>query len=439
MAEFRPFNGLRYDAEKNDLAKVTAPPYDVISDDERDDFLKLDENNVVKLILGKMYDSDDENNNRYTRAKDVLNEWTDKGVLIKDEKKYYYLLKQEYENKYGEKKATYGIITEVKLHPWSEGVILPHERTLSKPKADRLNLVKETKANLSPIYLLYEDDKKELEGFLKEFADKNAPFGDFNDSYGVRNILWQISEDEGQKIADFFKERTMYIADGHHRYETMVAYRDIRRGETGVSEGADFDYAMMYTTVCSEDNLTVYPTHRLLFDLNDEQIQSLPEKLKEDFNVEEIAIDGDKLKGRDELLKRMNDDYDNHSFGLLIKGDNKYYRFTLKDKGLLQTRMPDDTEEVRNLDVSILHTIVIERILGLDKEKQAAQTNIKYTRDDDYAVTALDSGDFQATFFVNPTALKSIIRISDESSIMPQKSTYFYPKLPSGLVFRVME
>lgn len=438
MAEIRAFKGLRYNSEVVSYEKVTAPPYDVIDEDERNALLSQDPHNVVRLILGDQSEGDTEENSRYTRARDTLAAWCADGSLRHDEAPAYYILRQRYTNKYGEKKETIGVVAALRLSPFGEGVVLPHERTLSKPKADRLELIKKTATNLSQVYLMYRDDDDAVYAALTAFADANAPVATFTDKTNVENIVWVMPEAEGAKMKACIDAKTLYIADGHHRYETMIAYRDYRREVDGMDADADYEFGMVYLTACSERYQSVYPTHRLIFDIPQDIIGALPKALETHFTVEAIPVGDDIKKARDLLFRFMHERKALHTFGLFRKGDNVFYQFTLKGEAVLKEKMKDEEAIVRELDVPILHTLVLEELLSLDKERQAAQTNLTYTRDDDFAIDAVVDGDYQAVFLLNATPLTSVLDVSDAKAIMPQKSTYFFPKLPSGVVFRTM-
>lgn len=432
MAEIKGFSAIRYNTDKVSLEKVSAPPYDVISDKERERFYALDEHNVVRLILDRINDDDTENNNRYTRAASRIKEWLNEGVLKQDDKDYLYLLVQKYKNKYGEEKSTVGFISAVKLHPWSDGVILPHERTLRGPKVDRMELFRATKTNLSPIYLMYEDENDSCEKMLLDAISKREKAFEYTDNYGVVNALYLVDGEDKDALEKAVSSKTLYIADGHHRYETMLAYRDERRTcDSSYSDDKPYNFAMAYLTASAEKRLTVYPTHRLLFGFDEHIIDSLVEKASSLFNTETLSVDSDEEKEKALNLLRGKE----KAFGYYTK--KGFTILSLKNNDI-SSLLPGVNKAVASLDVTILHTVILENIMGLTKEAQSTQTNLHYTRDDDEAFEALNNG-YQGAFFMNATPLKAVLDVSKEGEVMPQKSTYFFPKLPSAIVFRSME
>lgn len=421
MAEIHPFTGLRYDEKRFPLDLVTAPPYDIISPEARDEFERTHENNVVKLILGKEKSGDTDADNKYTRARGYLDAWMRDKVLIRDDVPQYYILSQEYTSKNGSRRRTLGIIAELTLSPFGGGIVLPHEKTLSKPKEDRLKLFSATGANLSQVFMLYRDDGA-VRMFL-EAAASRPPLASFTDTAGVRNSLWAVPAG-ADDIALAFRDKKLYIADGHHRYETAVHYRDMMREKHGA--GGAYDRVMIYMTA-ADDALSIYPTHRMISGIPAHAVSALPKAVSPLFTVTPLARD---IPHADALAKET------HAFVYVTRDGS--YKIALKPNVDLAAEISGASPEVRSLDVTVLHRLILEPVFGITAEHLSAQTNLTYTRDDAEALASVASGKAQAAFMLNATPLASVLAVADEGSFMPQKSTYFFPKLPSGLVFRLM-
>ncbi|MEK6794836.1 MAG: DUF1015 domain-containing protein [Spirochaetota bacterium] len=423
MAEIHPFTGVRYDEKRFPLDQVTAPPYDVISPSERDAFEVKHPNNVVRLILGKEAPGDTERENKYTRARGSLDAWMREKVLVRDAVPSYYILSQEYTSKDGRRRRTLGIIAELTLSPFGHGVVLPHEKTLSKPKEDRLKLFTATGANLSQVFMLYRDDGA-VRIYL-EAAVSRPPLASFTDTAGVVNQLWAVPAESADAVSSAFRDKKLYIADGHHRYETAVQYRDAQRALHGPN-GA-YDRVMIYMTEADDTALSIYPTHRMVSGIPAHAVSALPKAVGPLFTVTPLARDASHTSALGQ---------ERHSFVYVTR--EGAFRLTLKPNVDLGSEISGASPEVRSLDVTVLHRLILEPVFGINAERLSEQTNITYTRDDDEALSAVASGSVQAAFMLPATPLASVLAVADEGSFMPQKSTYFFPKLPSGLVFRLM-
>ena len=424
MVVVKPFRGITYNKERIDnLDDVMAPPYDIISPEMQEELYRKSEYNVVRLILGKIYPEDDEKNNRYTRAKDCFERWLKEGILVESDEEAIYPYKIEYEH--DGKKTMNGFFILLRLdHNYEK--VKAHERTLSKPKEDRLKLMRETKANLEPIELLYMDENDEI----REKIDSSLgePVIDVIGYDSFRHKLWKVTDRE---IIDFVAERlrgeNLYIADGHHRYQTSVNYAK----EIGAKEEDPENYIMVVLANMFDEGLTILPTHRMI-KLNMD-VKELIEKCKEYFEVDEV--DMDRELPPDEIAKevsKMIKTDGEHKFALYHK--EGVYVLTLKDESIMDKFAPDRSKAWRTLDVSILHKIVIEKLMGITEDK--LEDHVKYTRDDREAIDVVNSGKFDMSFILNPTRIEEIKEIASAGEHMPQKSTYFLPKLLSGLVMR---
>lgn len=431
MDLIKPFKGICYNTKKVSLEKVTAPPYDIIDQKDQNTFYEKDEHNVIRLILGKINETDTDENNRYTRAGDYLDKWIGEDTLSEDKEAFYYILKQDYKIG-GVSRSSYGVIAAIRVHPWTDKIILPHEKTLSKPKADRLNLFKATSANLSPVYMLYEDDNKTADRFLSLYSETHEASGSFTDTAGVVNTFWKMSEADGRVFADYINKRNLFIADGHHRYETALNYKEYRKSlDENNNEEKPYNFVMTYLTGAIEDRLTIFPTHRMIFNFGKDKIKNSFTEIKKYFDVTDVF-------SLDEMKTKLKNNFSKHAYGFYMKGET-FKVMTLKECVSLKEAMPNEkTEATRELDVRILHSLVFENILSATPEMQADASVIRYTRDDNEACERVDSGEFEAAVFLNPTPLSSIIKVSLAGDVMPQKSTFFFPKLPSGIVMRKM-
>lgn len=422
MAEIKAFRGMRYNTElAGKLKELCCPPYDIISEEERKAFLAANEYNVIRLELPK--DGDDV----YATAGEVLNVWRDKGVLVHEDKPAIYIYEEEF-NAYNKRRSIKGIIARVKVEEFSKGVILPHEFTLSKAKTDRFNLMKATGCNFSQIYALYMDSEHTTLSTVDALS-QGDPDAKFTDDDRITHKLWIITDEAViQKLVSDFADRKLYIADGHHRYETALNYRNYCR-ENGISKPGDpQDYQMIFLVDMEHPGLIVFPTHRMVRDLAHFDKAQVLEACKENFD---ITCFHDVSNMNTELLQQYK--AGNKAFAFYV-GKGEWYLMTLKNLAVMDAALPDLSAASRQLDVSVLHTLVLEKILGIDKENMANQINLTYTKFFEEAIMKVDSGEFQCSFILNPTRVTEIRDVAAAGEKMPQKSTYFYPKMITGMV-----
>ena len=428
MVDVIPFSGILYDEKKIDsYANVTAPPYDVIKPEQQDELYTKSPHNIVRLILGKILPDDDQNNNRYTRSANDFKEWLKEGVLARDQIPGFYVYSQEYEFN-GDRVNRIGFFGRVKLEDFSKGNICPHEFTLAKAKKDRSLLLKECKANFSPIFGLFSDPEGVIDTRLLAIA-KHNPITTI-ETDGVIHKLWRLNDPQAiNLISNQMQERKVYIADGHHRYETALAYHK----EYG-SQVKDSGHVLMFLTNLDSESLSLYPIHRQVKcpDLfNQDQFL---EKISEFFEVEEIPKGASANQIRNTLKEQ-----EGIVFGVCLgSGNNKILR--LKDtKNILPHLTSDEPPELQELGVSQLHTLVLKYILGIDTKKPESQNHISYTVNIDEAMKNIDEGKFDLAFFINPTPIMQVRSLAEKGIRLPQKATYFYPKLLSGLVINKFE
>ena len=422
MAEIKAFRGLRYTEKAGNIGDVCCPPYDIISTEQRKAYLDKNANNIIRLELPKTADEDD---SAYGKALACLNNWLDNEILKRDDKEGIYIYEMDFSAN-GGNYSVKGYISLVRLEEFSKGIILPHEETLSKAKTDRFNLMCATGCNFSQIYSLYMDEDGGAYAII-DAASKGQPDSQFTDADGVTHKLWCVyDKDVQRKLIDKMADKKLYIADGHHRYETALNYKKFvaeNKTDLGTSE-----YVCMMLVNMENPGLVVFPTHRIVRDLPSYNYDEVIEKCRDYFEITPFL---NREKGEIGLA----DSYkaDKKAF-VLFNGDNNYTLLVLKDEEAMKKLMPNCSEALRGLDVSVLHTLVLERIFGIDKENMAKQINLTYTRSADEAIAAVDGKRANCCFLLNPTRVSEIRDVALAGEKMPQKSTYFYPKLTTGLV-----
>lgn len=421
MALVKGFKGLRFDTAKTGgIENVVCPPYDIISEEQRLAYIKNCEYNVIRLELPKGSDP-------YNEAKRTLDEWLEKGILKREDKDAVYIYEEEF-TAYGERRSVKGCIVRVKIEEFEKGVILPHEFTLSKAKEDRLNLMKATNCNFSQIYALYADEEQRTVSKLDKLS-AGKPDTELTDSDGVTHRMWIVTDEaDVASICGDFTDRKLYIADGHHRYETALNYRRYLREQGLAKEGDACDYQMMMLVNMEHPGLVVFPTHRIVRDLTSFCAEDVKDACKEYFELTEF----DGTDSIEPELRRLYDD-GKKAFAMYT-GSGKWTLLTLRDISVMKTLLPNVSRASQELDVSVLHTLVLEKLMGIDAENMAKQINLTYVKQSQDALNAVDSGKANCAFILNPTRISEIAAVSSAGEKMPQKSTYFYPKLITGLV-----
>lgn len=430
MIDVIPFHGLLYNPNIIDsLEEVTAPPYDVISPAQQEALYQKNPYNVVRLILGKEYENDSENDNRYTRSAKVFNDWTNEGILKKDDKSAYYLYSQEYEFE-DEKFCRIGFFARVGLQNFNEGNIFPHEFTLSKAKKDRTRLLSACHANFSPIFGLYSDPKGEIDSFLNEVI-KKKPLAAIDDGL-VLHKLWRMDNAEkNQKISELIQDKKIYIADGHHRYETALAFTQKNKDTV-----ADNSHVMMFLTNMDSGSMSIFPIHRVVKIPILLDHEFFLKRLGEYFNVIPWTTEINEAEIKNRLIELGKDCI---TFCVYM-GKGKTYTLIANDpKNILSLLDGDEPKDLQALDVMQLHVIIFREILKIDTRKKENQEYVSYKVNSKEAMKMVDSGKYDAAFFINPTKIKEVRRLAGMGIRLPQKATFFYPKLLSGLVINKFE
>lgn len=435
MVEVKPLNAIVYNQEKVDMNQVIAPPYDVILDDYREELYKRSDYNIVKLILAKGSKDLSDPNNRYEKARKNFYQWLDEKILVKLESPCILYILQKYTTENGRNIVRKGFIARNKIEDFSTRKILPHEFTMGGPKEDRLNLTKKCEANFSQIFMVYSDSEKQIENAV-DLTQKS--FIDVTDDNGVQNLVYKIEDEKTLSLIEkVMAEKTLLIADGHHRYETAMNYRNYLR-EQGV-QNHEADYVMSYFTNLDDENLLVFPTHRIITKWIEPYV--LLEKVKKYFDLEEFQFNGqNKPEVKAQFLQAIEDANEKHiSMGLYMKNVNKFYLLTLREDVtdiLNEYEVPD---VLKKLDLTVLHKVLITKEFGYTQEEQMAQDGILYIKQEHEAFDMVDSGKAEASFIMAYPKIKDIKEISEAGYRMPQKSTYFYPKLLSGIVINPLK
>ncbi len=413
MAIIKPFRALRFTEKAGSIAELCCPPYDIISEEEKQAFLRKNEHNIIRLELPGQKKED------YETAKTTLENWLENGILAQDEKEGIYAYEEEFCT-LGRHYSFRGIVCRVKLYEFSENVVLPHEETLSKAKEDRFNLMTATGCNLSQIYSLYHDDGGVTAKTIADATD-TPPQAEFTDGDGVTHRMWTITETGVlSELCAQFANRKLYIADGHHRYETALRYKKSVNGK------GDSDYVLMFLIDMENSGLVVFPTHRIIKGLSNYSTEALLANIKDDFSVKELCC-------REDIRPLLDDAYSRGEKAFGLYDGKKSFLLTLENSVSMSKLLPDASDALKNLDVSVLHSLILERALKIDRENMANGINLRYTRSEAEAFAAAD--DYaDACFILNPTRVSEIAAVSQAGEKMPQKSTYFYPKLITGLV-----
>ena len=440
MAKIHPFRGVLYNREKiSDPEAVMTPPYDVISPEAQERFYQRHPLSMIRLDLGKETSQDQPGDNRYTRAAETFQAWLSDGILQQDADPACYVYRIRYTVPgSSEKKEIRGFIAALELEEFGSGTVIPHEYTLSGPKTDRLNLLRACEANFSLIFSLLPPGGDSLVRPLAEEVRGMAPRFDVRDGEGAEHTLWAVTRPEIlEKIRKGMEGKAVYIADGHHRYETSVNYRNERRAQAGTFTGEEgYNRVMMFFTEI-EEGLTIFPTHRLVYNLSEGQLRNFFQQMWNDFEVTAYPFtEKNEIEVRERLLRDLREKgTSGPAFGLLAKGLPEYRLLVLKDKSLPDREGPEGYSSAwKRLDVSVLQVFVLEKLLGLRMEAMKKQENLHYVRGEVEAIREFKEGKYQLAFLLNPTRMEEIIEVAGAGDRMPQKSTYFYPKLLTGLV-----
>jgi uncharacterized protein (DUF1015 family) len=415
VADVLPLKALHYDLEKvGALGDVVAPPYDVIDQEQRDELVGRSEHNVVELDLPQ----DPGGGDPYQHSAQLLARWTEEGVLTRDDEPQIWALEQDYTAPGGTRLTRRGFLARVKLAPYGEG-IRPHERTQPGPKEDRLRLTRATRHNLSPIFALHPGNAWQH----LEAAVAGQPWGEITDSDDTTHRVWRVGDPAVHAaIAAELEPGELLIADGHHRYETSLAYQQ------EVGPGGDADYVLMALVSLEDPGLTVFPTHRLIqgrADDPDAREEALREAVTKIFELEQVPVADLDPAGTEGI----------GVFGFIESRFERCFRLRLRDTAKLDEVLAGHSEAYRTLDAAILEELILKGIVGMTTEDIAAKRGIGYTPHIGDVLKKLTAGDYQAGFVLRATPVDQVRAVAAAGETMPPKSTYFFPKLLTGIAF----
>jgi uncharacterized protein (DUF1015 family) len=454
MAMIVPFRGIHYDPRKmGDLRQVVAPPYDVISPEAQDAFYRRHPQNVIRLILNKETSADHPQDNRYTRSAAYYRDWLKEGILVQASRPHFYFLREEFDSPIRHpagsdspprKMVRRGFIGLIRLEEFAAGVVLPHEKTQTKPKADRLALMEACRANLSQIFSLYTDEEGAMGSIYKKvFSSPGGPALDITDDDGIRHTLWMVNDPKIlAQVTEVMRPKKIFIADGHHRYETALAYRERQCARFPENTGREtYHFTMMYLAAMEDEGLLILPTHRVVYNLEGFEVSSFIRQISADFSIESFAFDsGNEGIVREHFFHALvSPPAKGRALGMFLRGTNQYFLLSLRSEDALDEAAPQLSLTLKALDVNLLHILIFQKLLKIGADELAAGKNVLYFKETQEAIEAVQPGKGQMAFFLNPTKVYQVRDVSLAGETMPSKSTFFYPKLLSGLVINPLE
>jgi uncharacterized protein (DUF1015 family) len=419
MADVQPLRALHYDLAKvGSLGDVVSPPYDVIDPQQREELATRSPYNVVGIDLPAGDDP-------YANAARLLEEWRAQGAIVRDDEPALWALSQEFDAPDGRRLTRRGFFCRVRVEEYGAGRIRPHERTHPGPKEDRLNLTRATRANLSPIFSLYSDPGNAAWNALAPHT-QDPPWGEATDDEGTLNRLWRIADPSAiAGVQEALREAELLIADGHHRYETARVYADEIGGE------GEHRCVLMCLVALQDEGLAVFPTHRLADGLsgNQEKIERLTNTLRELFDIAEV----------DKSELRPPDGVGPLTMGYIDAHFKRAFRLTLKDQKTADDALADYPEPYRTLDTAVLEALILKGPLGMTEDDIAHLDGLGYSRTDEEALQLVEAGEYDVAFFLRASPVEQVRAIADAGVNMPPKSTFFYPKVPTGLLFNPLQ
>ena len=433
MAEVLPFRATCYNSNiVPDLTPVVTQPYDKITPQMQADYYQASPYNLVRVLLGRKEDGDNSHENVYTRSGAEFRKWVDEDIMTSEPLPAFFAYFQEYDvpGQPGERVLRKGFVGLGRLEDYDARVVHRHEQTLSGPKKDRLELLKATRAHFGQLFMLYSDPKGEIDRILDDISIK-APWKDLTDEYGVRHIVWRARrEQEITTLSSRMRDKPLIIADGHHRYETALAYRDLCREQGDEDRRAEF--AMMTFVRQEDEGLLVLPTHRLVQGLKGFSPGAFRKKTEALFEIKDFSLPADNPGAA--LRERLSQSASKRAvLAAVAESASKAMLLRLRKDADLAKLLPDCPAQQRDLDVVILHRLVLEKLLGISQEAVVKQENLRYVREHDVGIEAVTQSEGQICFFLNPTPIEKVRENALAGLPLPQKSTDFYPKMLSGL------
>ena len=426
MVHIRPIKGVRFINDGSlDYSKLITPPYDVINDEMQEAFYQESPYNIIRLEFGKSLPGDGPGESKYTRAAETLSHWIQNEIIIQEEKPALYLYEQHFQIE-KELFVRESIFCGVQLSPFEEGKIIPHEETMSKPKADRLELLRHCETNFSPIFALYKDEDYFLEKRFKHIKNHQRPSIDFTDADGQQHRIWILSDERDIKaLQHFFENKSLFIADGHHRYETALHFFQEKKAQRGDASG--YDHVLMALVNIYNSGLLVYPTHRLLT-RSPLETKELLQKLSGEFDIHKFP----EPATRDDLMSWLR----SHQTSAVDK--NLVFGLYTPEKSLYKIVVKSHVQETKKpypwLDTVVLQELIFSNVFGLGDKERKDDPVLVYVKDEWEAKRKVDKGEAAYLFFVNTPPVEEIIYYAEKGIRMPQKSTYFFPKFVTGLI-----
>jgi len=444
MADIAPFKATRFsDKLTGDLSKLLTPPYDVITPPMQEDFYASHPRNLVRIDFGKEQSGDVEGNNKYSRSAALWNEWNADGTFATDAKPAIYVYEQEFELPGRGPRKRRGFFSAVKLEDFSEGGIRAHEHTFAGPKADRLNLMRATHTNMSPIFCIYDDPARAAENVIAEATKGKKPVETNTD--GIIQRLWIVDDAATvEKVIAAMKPHRLYIADGHHRYETSLNYRREQREKTGKTGGNEpFDYTLMFLANIHDEGLEVLPTHRILSKRTCDgvDVERVLKTLATHCSVSPVNVDTkDATKAAVELSRVLAEAGAKGTSMIMLQPSGKAHLITIPPNADLDAMIPEPNlhRALKALDVTILHRYIVHHVWLGNPAEELDDADVTYVKDAAEAVRLITSGEHGTGFLLNNTRVDQVIEIAGLGMRMPHKSTYFYPKIITGFVIRDM-
>jgi uncharacterized protein (DUF1015 family) len=442
VADIRPFGAYRFNAERVSAADATTQPYDKITPAMQERYYAASPYNLIPIEKGRVLPDDSAKSNVYTRAAAKLDEWIASGILAQDAAPAIYAYAQDYTVPGSNtRRVRRGFIALGRVEDYAAGVVFRHERTHSAPKADRLELLRQTRAQTGLLFMLYDDAAKHLDSML-EIIGRTPAAVELKDEYGVLHQLWLVTDAGSiRRITAAMAKQKLIIADGHHRYETALAYRDECRSRAGAANpDAPYEFAMMALFNTHASGLTVLPTHRVIRGVENFDFAKFRSQASRyfDWYAYPYASAEERPEAFAEFLRDLEKQRARHGIGV-YGGGGAFYLFVLKKHSDLEQMLPDFSAPLRELDVVLLHRLLIEKCLGITAEAIATGQHVSYEREISAALAELDGAEAQMAFLLNPVRVQQVAQIALGGDVMPQKSTDFYPKLLSGLVIYRIE
>jgi uncharacterized protein (DUF1015 family) len=441
MAQLFPFRAYRYNPSKSDPARVLTQPYDKITPEMQQRYAAASPYNLVAVEKGLSHAEDTPANNVYTRADRALEDWIAAKVLVQDSLPCFYAYFQEFEVPgTPQRHIRKGLIALGQVVDYSAGVVFRHEQTLAGPKADRLELLRHTRAHTGQLFMLYDDPARRVDAILEKTAS-TRPDMDMRDEFGVIHYIWRIADTETiASIQSEMADKKIVIADGHHRYETALAYRNEQRAAHGTADpNAPYERVMMTLVNSHSDGLTILPTHRVVAGLGLFDLAKLLDYISEFFDVHTVRLEGSASQRVTKAREKLTAAGEIGRAIAAYAGGDSLALLSLRRSANLTRALPNSSPRQRELDVVLLHRYILEKGLGITAEAVRQEQNIRYEREAAVAMSAVSEGRAQVCFLLNPVRVEQVMQMALADEVLPQKSTDFYPKMLSGVTIYRLE